>query len=539
MRLCVIIYNIIRKEVINMFAKTVCKPGSYLCVVPVGLLATLQYSSRGVLEKITIGFEENPKPLSKDILDTIKSNKLVPLSIPITGGTTWISGVFYTDKEFYDEGTLPGCIENSILSDIKQNPRGYTFYAGHVDSLAASFTAIMTTRNWLNMSKFKTLPGYIIPYNLSEESFCKMINTNRFPFKFPLISGYMIWEGSEYTYYPIMLSQFIAHRVVKSMDEYGYITGNILNKESLIALNTKYSDVIYYNIQASSNVVCTSKGKIVYSKSTDNKSRDKRSNKLVCSICGKEYTAPTSGKVQCDDVHCLSRSYPDICHMLRVLKLPELSYDKYLKYVKQGDITYILDVLLLPEYSNLDIEATMSTLLRAITPLEVCRDDSVFTLVADRCSSSAKTLMYYIEHLDRLHTEIGLSSGQARRWIEWLSDGYNSVLVKTLLEYSNIHIIDNKQKFDGAPIFRGKQIAITGKFRHGGLDEVISILRSYSADVVTDVSNSTDCLIIGEFKENIDGKSVQYAKSAGIPIFDEDDFFDKYDIDSDLAENLL
>ena len=46
-----------RNEVIIMFAKTVCKPGAFLSVVHVGLRATLQYSAKGLLEKIFIGMD--------------------------------------------------------------------------------------------------------------------------------------------------------------------------------------------------------------------------------------------------------------------------------------------------------------------------------------------------------------------------------------------------------------------------------------------------------------------------------------------------
>lgn len=523
-----------------MFAKTVCKPGAYLCVVPIGLRTTLQYNAKGVLEKILRGYGDEAVNISDQLFDVVKSNRLVPLSIPTKGGTTWISGVFYTAKEFFDEGILPECIETSIIADISRNPNEYEFYAGNVDSLAASFKAILTARNWLSMSKFKTLPGYIIPANLTQKAFEKLVNTDRFPFKFPLISGYMIWEGSEHRYHPINLTQFTVSKVVKSLDENGYIQGALFDKSGDRRLVLQYSDVISMNIQAASNVVCTDNSKVIYTICTDGKKRDNRSSKLTCSICGKTFISPRSGPVTCNDAHCMSRQYPNVCHFLKVLNLPEISYDKYIKYVKNGDILFLPDIMLLPEYEDSTATLSLSKLLRAATPVDVCPDSTIFTVVASRCGNSIKTLKYYINNPNRLKIDLNIDSISVNRWISWLSDSHNVRIIETLIDDCDNIIIDNvNKKFEGAPIFRDKKIALTGRFRHGDMEEVMSILRSYSAEVVTDVDDSVGCLIIGGLKENIEGRCVQYARSSNIPIFDEDEFFKRYEIDDDLAKNLL
>ena len=525
-----------------MFAKTVCKPGAYLCVVPVGLRTTLQYNSKGVLEKVLLGYEDEAVDISSELLKVVVSQKLVPISIPIKQGTTWVSGVFYTSsRSFYDEGILPTCIEKSMINWMKQYPEDFQFFAGNVDSRAASFKAIMTLRNWLSMSKFNVLPGHVIPAQLTEDAFVKLVMSSSLGKEFyPLFSGYMIFEAGNFRYHPLNLHQFIVSKVSKSTDESGYVKGLIYDESNQVRLVLHYSDVVRFNIQTASNIVYTESNKVLMStNSTDGKKREPRSNKITCSICGKQLVVPSTGPVTCDDKHCLSLKYADVRHLLKTLDLPEISYDQYVKYIKQGDIIYIPDVLLLPEYEDVEIELTLSKLLHAATPVSVCMDSSVFTVVANRCSDSTKTLRYYLENPNRLKIDLNINSVLINRWIEWLEDPHNSRIIETLLDYEKLHIINSTQAFEGAPIFRDKHIAVTGRFLHGDLEEVMSILRSYSAQVSTDVDNKTQCLVIGSLKENIDGRCVKLAKDYNIPIFDENDFFNRYDIDSDLAKNLL
>ena len=48
-------------------------------------------------------------------------------------------------------------------------------------------------------------------------------------------------------------------------------------------------------------------------------------------------------------------------------------------------------------------------------------------------------------------------------------------------------------------------------------------------------NTAVDCVIIGDFHENTDGKSIQKARQMQIPVFEEKDFFKKYEIDLDIA----
>lgn len=522
-----------------MFAKTVCKPGAFLSVVPVGLRATLQYSAKGLLEKIFIGSYDvsERKNVTDLLLPIMKQSKIVPLGIPTKGGTTWVRGVFYIDKQFFNPGVLPDCVESTIMEDMQVTPTSYTFYAGNVESLATNFGAVMTIRNWLQMSKFNVLPGWIIPAQMDNDAFVKMVNTDKYPFKFPLISGYMIYEGIRFRYHPINLHQNTIQKVSRSLDENGYIKG-VLSTDS-DSITVQYTDVIRFNINAKTCITCTSSGKILHSAPTDSKKRDARSRNLTCSVCGKQFKAPVKGLVRCDDPHCASRIYPEIAQFLKVMKLPELDYSVVESLVKNRQILCLSDILLLEQYADMEINTTLSQLLRAVVPYEVCSADNIITMFVNRCNNSMATIEYYLSNPARLVTDLGLNSIFVKRMIDWFSDGYNLTTLSAIVESSQIHITESNKKFDGAPIFRDKTILVTGRFKHGDLDEIISILSSYSASVVTQFSDKVQCVVVGDYKENIDGKAIQSARSFNVPIFDESNFFAEYGIDEDLASNLL
>lgn len=520
------------------FAKTVCKPGAFLTVVPVGLLTTLQYNSNGILEKITLGYDStDTKNITDKLIGPIKESKIAPLTIPTKGGTTWITGVFHTERQFFNEGNLPNCLYESILSDIQNNAKDYNFYAGAVESLASSFKSVMTTRNWLSMSKFNVLPGFLIPADLNNDGFEKMVNTERYPFKYPLISGYIIHQSGEFKYCPLNLIQSVVTRVTKYLASDGSVRATLASDLKFSDVN--YSDVIRYNIHPNTAIIEKADSKIIYSSPVDNKKRDKRSDKLTCTVCGKTYIASKSGQVICDDIHCRSRLYPHICHFLKVLNLPEMEFNRFKQLIKDNEILCLTDILILPEYRELEIVRPLAKLIESVVPVDVCADSSVFTVLASRCSNSAKTLKYYIDNPIRIASDLDINSLFMHRLIEWLNDGYNVTTLETLLEADNITVETQSKKFDGPPIFRDKTIAITGNFKHGDMNEIISILQSYGAKVVTQYDSSVGCLIVGDLKEHIDGKIIKQVKSAGVPIFDESQFFSTYDIDSDLTSNNL
>ena len=108
-----------------------------------------------------------------------------------------------------------------------------------------------------------------------------------------------------------------------------------------------------------------------------------------------------------------------------------------------------------------------------------------------------------------------------------------------MIDDDHIIITKTNRKFDGIPMLRNKTIAITGIFNHGSLQEVASILNSYSANVVFgNCHEKIDCVIVGNINENVDGSLINRARDENIAVFTESEFFARYDIDSDLRENL-
>mgnify|MGYP002868044436 CR=1 FL=1 len=75
-------------------------------------------------------------------------------------------------------------------------------------------------------------------------------------------------------------------------------------------------------------------------------------------------------------------------------------------------------------------------------------------------------------------------------------------------------------------------IYLTGKFIHGTEAEVSSILQSYSAEITS--STDADCCIVGDIGEDIDGAMISKLRDLGVPIFNESEFFDVYEIDADV-----
>ena len=79
---------------------------------------------------------------------------------------------------------------------------------------------------------------------------------------------------------------------------------------------------------------------------------------------------------------------------------------------------------------------------------------------------------------------------------------------------------------------------MTGKFLHGSFDEIKSIFASYSAETTRVFNSSVNCLVIGDTKEDINGSIIMQCRKINLPIFGETEFFNKYEIDADMSENL-
>lgn len=524
--------------VISMYVRNCLCTGDYLTVVPVGLPLTLQYSANGFLETVYEGYDPDRKDISSELLNTIRSANTLPTKIPITGGTTWVKGVLYTSETFISEGELPSAISDDLKSAYVDHPDTFNFFAGNVESLATVFRGAAPIRNWLSMTKFNVLPGWLITNSLTRDQFVKLINTTAFPFKFPLISSYIIYRGRETLFVSTHIKQFIIHKVERYLDDYGYIKCKLSNKSGSQSCCVSYTDVVRFNLQPKCLVVLDCYGNVIYSKNLSKKSNIVDST-TVCSVCGKSFSVPASGEVKCPDPHCMSSQYHDLVHLLNTFNLPVISKSIYDNYVAAGQLTCIPDVLQLPDYDEIEsVPVSLGQLLSAIVPISIVADGSIFASIVNRCNNNIHSFRYYVHHSELITRDLGVSGMYVNRLVQWLQDPYNALDIDALLDNPKLSIVATNKRFNGAPIFRGKTIMITGEFQHGSSDDIVAILSSYAANVVTSFSENVHCVLTGGTLENIDGLAVRNARNLGIPVYDEFNFFKQYEIDKDLSENL-
>lgn len=529
------------------FAKTFCKPGSYVEVAPIGLQARLQYNKNGLLQKVE--FAEPDSEGRVDFTQEAESHllkliyRIVPTNISLKDGTTWIEGVFFTK-------TLPkGCNGNIAYAATGEyiakmiDGEEFDFYAGNVRSLAASFKGALTVRNWLMSNGFKVLPGIVVPVEMKQETLDMLFSAFTAPFNPKFIAAFYIFEGiNEARFVPSGLYYGDVTKCEMTLDADGYVKGAlVIGNNEVDSIN--FSDAVKFRCNEAPNT------KILYTRSengvldivasTTNSSKPaKIVTSYKCPICNKQVVLPKSGPVQCDDPNCLSVLYPDACKMLNKLMLPELSYAQYREYIEDKKILCLTDILQLDNYKDIKVEVTPAEALSAIVPIHVVSDESLFDKLTNSCSQSIDSLMYYLKNPNRIITELSIPNPMIKKFISWISDPYNLTSVETL--FSLVELKARKKKFDGAPIFRNNYFMLTGKFKRGNYQEIASILESYSAIVLTDFeSKLPDAVITGGTNEDISGAVIKKARLHNITTIDEDSFFSRYGIDDDLAANLL
>lgn len=526
-----------------MYVRNVLKPSDFVTFVPVGISATLQYNDRGIIEKVYRGGRENKVDITSDILPCVQGSakKPFPFKISLKGGTTWVSGVIYTTQTFITHGELPDCIHDDMVRSYQDDPDKFNFFAGNVSSMAASFRGATHVRKWLSMSGFDVLPGSLVPRTVNSDSFLEIVNRSGFQFNPCHIAAYMIFRGNDCINVNTKIKQYVANCVHVFNDEYGNIKAKIEFKDTTdFSPVVDYSDVVKHNIQTGSRVVFDMYNNIVSSDCVDGKKRDKRSNKYVCTDCGLSFTVAESGLISCPNPECTSKMYPRICKLTKTLNMPLITYDSYRKLVKTKQILSVLDVFELSQYKELTISTTLAKLLQAIVPVTVVPKADVFTVLANKCTNNVDTFLYYINHPDKILSSLNIVNRDSQKLVAWLNDPNNATDVVNLINMPNIMIKLCDKKFEGAPLLRTKTIYITGKFVHGSVGDIIAILQSYSAKVVTELDSSDiNCVIVGDSGEDINSVAVRTAKTFGAQIFTESEFFNMYQIDEDLQSNLV
>lgn len=522
-----------------MFVRNLLQAGDFVTLVPIGIPITLQYSEKGTLQKAYQFHDAAARvDLSNSILEHLISCNQVPTRVPIKGGTTWVQGVLYTEMSATDSGELPECVCDALLAEYDKNPKEFEFYAGNVESLAQKFNGPVAVRQWLNIALFKVLTGYLVSAGLTEDAFETMV-TRDYPFGFPKVASYIVFRGANILYLNTGLTQNTVKDTKRLVDESGIITCEATFEDDT-KLVVPYADVLKLNIARGTTIIYSSEGQALYSES-DIGAKDAVGDTITCEYCGKKLIIPKSSSAvfKCSDPQCNSVLYPRVKQLLSEFELDPLSYQEYITIASEiGDIFSIPDLFDIEKYKDIEIQIPLTKAVRAVIPKSILPGAIQISQLCDACNNSVDTVIYYVQHLDKMKTELGLDVHTFTRLFKWLLNPENASDVVELLRLKNISYINSTCKFDGAPIFRDKTILITGTFKHGSLADITAILNSYSANVVTSLTSSVDCVLVGDIDENIKGSVIRGAQSQGILIMKETPFFNQYDIDEDLAANL-
>lgn len=521
-----------------MFARNL-QAGEYVTLVPLGLPITIQYSERGPVDKVYTGHEENQwKDVTNPVLTKMLINKQIPNHANTNGRVCYVRAVMYSSELQFGRGILPNCVMDKYLEAYMDDPNRFSVYAGDMHGIDDSVNmTTVATQQWLVMNQFETLPGFVVPTELDESKF-ETIAKRNFPFRFPLITSYIVFHrDSSVTYPKTGLTMFQVDCVECRVDTSGNIFGDVKEAGSDTIHTVPYPQVVHNDIQKNSTVVCNSEGNFIYVQNEIRASKLPR--KITCSSCGKQLIVPSANvrSFKCEDPQCNSVLYPRVVQMLNTLGLPMMSFDRYKEVTKEiGNIFGVLDVLDLDEYKDIEVEVTLEDVARAMIPKDILPGSQQIKELCIGCSNSEEAYIYYMSHPEALISDLGLDKNAYSRLIEWLKFMENCSDCVELLNMKNIKLIKTKKTVDGSPIFRDKRIYITGTFTHGTVDDIISILEGYSATVFTKFDQSVDCVVIGDIPENVNGHAINEAKSLNIPIIEETSFFNMYRIDSDIIQ---
>ena len=510
--------------------------GEYVIPVPIGVPIKLQYNSKGHLESVFVELADESQDVTSDFRDMFLSQHTCPPTISVQGGTTMVYGVLHNSDIFSRPGVIPKCIVSDMTESYRLRPKEFTFYAYWINSFAVKFRGAAPIRQWLTLSKFEMLPGWVVPTDNTKGKFDAMVRKSRFHFNPNRIMMYGVFHDQEFRLEKLDLVQAHCKSIMMVTDDNGYLYGELEcdngNTEPLV-FRVPYSQIAAFGIKPNSNMLV--QGNNIYWCSTMDSDRYYR---IPCPSCGRYIDIPHNGATICSNYHCKSRLYSRYSQFCNTLNLPMLSYDMFQSEIASNNILSLFDIFGIDAHKDQPIQATLTDIIRSLVPLDIVPDSSIIQKFVNRCNNSVDTVMYYLNHLDKISIDLDFMPRQVKGLITWFTDAENILELYTIWNLPNITVDDSIRKFDGPPIFRNKQIALTGTFRHGNYDEVTAIVRSYSGDIVP-FNNEIDGLLVGDIKEGINSQWIQTCKSIGIPVMQESEFFNSYDIDEDLANNLV
>ena len=508
--------------------------GQYVQPIPVGLLCSINYAQQGFVTSIVTKPTNEELPFS--LVTDLFSANVIPQRISLAAKISRVDGVIViTDSNFkYTScsGDVPECYYESIKKYITKWPTKCKFYAyggAHYNNLSVSAMALTSK---LRSYGFNYIGGISVTASSSPSQIDAYIGTmgQSINKEFPIAVGYNISIGASTNFVSRNLVADTVKKAETSIDESGYVHWHIDGNEDKYIVS--YSDAVTYDASKGTYVVLED-NKIIYSISS-HAAHNKLANTFTCPVCGKTYTIAGSSTI-CVDSDCPSRNYKNVVKFLVGCGLEQISYDEYVSAVKSGELTSLQSVLNLPQYADKKIKTTLTSLVFSILPIAVTMGnvDNVAQFV--RQAKSQTAVHYYIHNIDKIHSELRLNSIFAKNLADWFSDERHAETFDDIIHNPNIEIVEVQKKFKGDPIFINQKICLAGKFQHGSLEEITSILNSYNADITLDLAPGCSCLLVGHFHGE-PKQIIDLAQSYGIPIYDEDEFFRNFKIDDDLSK---
>lgn len=505
--------------------------GDYIIPIPVGLEVDLRYDMDGVLEHIYARRASGDKPdITDKILNKLQVRNLVPTTIGLKGGTTWVSGVFYTGKTYRNSGKLPDCIEDSIIADICNTQSPVSFFASSVRSKVVNFTMAAPSVSWLKMNRFNVLNGRLYYPGVTAKFYESLMHGAPHSLTGPIQSLAVFTHNRvEHRNLGLEQKEVIRHNQVRDDDGTIKIAVDFLGNETM---NIHYALLAGHRMGRGTVLTLKSGGAIAQIDSVGGPESE-IPKAFTCPVCGAKIVVKDHLAAKCSYKFCESRLLPRVSQFIRELNLPPLSLDELKEAIAEKKLTTLLDILDIYTERGIRIRTTVSRLMSAIISYEEVRRRDSITKFVNACNNNETSVMFYLKNTDKMYTLLSRDAN-SRDLIAWAEVHENVLELMSFLDDNNVEVDKIERKFEGAPMFRNNTFLITGKFRHGSLADVAAILQSYSATIVTEFTDKVSCVIVGDTAADIDGVAVQAAKSANIPVVQESDFFATYEIDHDL-----
>lgn len=521
--------------------------GDYITPCITGVPITLKYNQNGFLERAYFYFDQGRlQVVPDDIFGYMKVSDEFVKHINLEGGTSWVYCIWDLEESFYSDcfGKFPECVITKLCQTPFDSQLVTHVYGISMDSKCTVFKGASGIRQCLKVNGFKTIPGILAPAEPDMHNIDAMVKVSEFGHEFSsnLIQGYVYFRNSEAFYSSSDLYKYHVDKLQITMDQAGYVSGKLTcstNETEHTRMQPRtivfpYSSIVYYQIGKGTSIWCT-RGKLVRSEDPVY-----TSDTIKCGVCGKLYKVPQRGNVCCDDPNCWSKLYPNVEQFCKVLGIPVMSYDRYKEIVSSHSIIAIADILDLPEYSNIRVNESAVNLLKSVIPISYRVSENCIRNFCNTCNNARTTILYYLQHSDKFMMEFESQTQTDRvsysNLFEWFSDPCHVSEFIALLDHPHVTCQNIGKQYDFAKIFRNLNICITGQFAHGDTDTIIDILQAYGANVTKDMDNAA-FLIVGDLQENIKGKLIRRANRLNKPIYTEYQFFNQYDIDSDLGIN--